>query len=143
MPATAEAAQHLTPTATDTVTTAASDFKDAEIIMLRGKYFTFFAHTLLIFSLFFLAQLAAMTNKVQAAQEVAAESPNTEDVLVERPRRGGGLQAAMLLQDDPGTYSAFCVSQFSFLLSVLVLELNIYYRLTLHYLQLLQISTLN
>jgi hypothetical protein len=93
-----------------------------------------FACALLIFSLFLLAQLVAMTQRL-AAQEAAAGSSNTEDAIVEAPRNIGNLQAAMLLDDDSSKYRVFCVSQIPFLLSALNLLNHIYYRVMLQSLQ--------
>jgi hypothetical protein len=70
--ATSEADQDLTPTATDTVATLSTpgDSQHAEVTMLCGKYFDFFACILLLknypFPFSFSAQLAAVTHELKA-----------------------------------------------------------------------------
>jgi len=80
------------------------------------------------FLFFILAQLAALKVKLKASEEAVASSSNTgsiQHMRVERPKKLGNLQEAMLLVDRPLVYRSFCVSNFSFLLSVL--KLNYYF----------------
>jgi hypothetical protein len=116
-PATSKADQDLTLVATDTVATLSTsgDSQHAEVTMLCGKYFDFFACILLLknspFPFSFLAQLAVVTRELKAAQEAAA-SRSTEHPQVPRLKTIKNLQEAMGLKDDSGKYRLFCISPF-------------------------------
>ena len=131
MLATAECDQDVTPAATDTVATPLTPEDHAEITLLRGENFNCLACTLFLKKFFFLAKLAATQHELKLkSQEVAAGDSSTELIWVECPKKLGSLERAMLIQsDDNCSYRDFCVSPFSFLLSVL--ELKSYYSLML------------
>ena len=84
--------------------------------------------------------LAATQHELEVkSQEVAASDSGTELIWVECPKKLGNLEKAMLFQsDDNCSYRDFCVSLFSFLLSVLKLN-HVYYSLTLLSLHLLRV----
>ena len=101
--------------AVDVLTTIPhEDVEQAEIAILRGKYFIFSVRILfLLFS--FLAQLLAVRNELRVAQEAAASftmagSSTAAPSRIPHPHNIKNLQAVMGLANDFDKYHEFRVS---------------------------------
>ena len=64
----------------------------------------------ILFSFFFLAQLADAREEIRGLKDAAARTRGEDDPPIERPAKVGNLQSAMHLMNDRKKYGRFTVS---------------------------------
>ena len=82
----------------------------AKVASLQGEYLTCFVHALLIFFLFWLAELAVAKYRLKETQEIAARRTSKVDTQIKRPHKVGNVQKAMSLMNKPKLWAGFIVS---------------------------------